>query len=94
MAEYSRILTDVVLFYKTDCGLCDQVLAELQEFIRNFGLERQVCLQLRDILDKTEWYDQYSERIPVVMVNNQEVCHFFFDKPALCRALGIEQGQD
>ena len=87
-------MIDIVLFHKEDCGLCDQVLAELEAFIRDHGLEKQVCLRLMDILDNTEWYDRYSERIPVVMVNNQIVCHFFLDEPALLRALGMESGRD
>ncbi|MYB34918.1 MAG: hypothetical protein F4X92_07315 [Gammaproteobacteria bacterium] len=87
-------MIDIVLFHKEDCGLCDQVLAELESFIRDRGLEGQVCLQPRDIMDSTEWYDQYSEQIPVVMVNNQVVCHFFLDESALCQALDIESGQD
>ncbi len=86
-------MIEVVLFHKQDCDLCEQVLAELQSFIQGHGLERQVSLQLKDILDRTEWYDQYSDRIPVVAVNGQVVSHYFLDEPALCEALGIDSGK-
>jgi len=78
---------EVVLFYKDDCDLCDLVLAELQKFIQDHRFEKNICLQLRDIIDHPEWYDQYSEQIPVVLVNNQVVCRYFFDESALCRVL-------
>lgn len=82
-------MIEIALFHKDDCGLCDQVHAELMDFIQRHDLENKIRLQLLDILERSEWYDQYSDRIPVILANNQEICHYFFDEPAVCKALGI-----
>ena len=83
---------DILVYVKEECGLCEQLLEELNEYIEGLDLTRSgvktdLRIEIRDIEDRPEWYKQYREYVPTVVVNDREVCHYFFDARELEEAL-------
>ncbi|MGI9316388.1 MAG: glutaredoxin family protein [bacterium] len=78
---------EVTVYIKEDCHLCDQMLAQLSEINKDQNGAPRFRLTLRDIEDRADWYEHYREYVPVIVVNNQEVCHYFLDQDEFEQAL-------
>lgn len=65
-------LIDVVLFTKSDCHLCDEARAVLDEASSLFKLN----IRTKDIGSRTEWMDLYGEEVPVVFINGKKSFKF------------------
>jgi glutaredoxin len=65
-------MTRVVVYMATGCHLCPPTVAAVQVVCQERGLEATVV----DIDGNVELERLYRERIPVVMVDDQEVGHF------------------
>ena len=44
-------------------------------------LQVEIC----DIDTRDDWTDRFGPRIPVVVFDDQEICHFSLDKDAIAR---------
>ncbi len=77
---------ELVLYYREQCHLCDAMRKALVAFSRNHqALEwREVDID-RDI-DLIRLYDT---RVPVLCLDEIEICHYFFDESALIAALAL-----
>lgn len=69
----------VVLVGKPDCHLCEQ--AEL--VVSQVCQELDVAWEAKSILDDPELADEFWELIPVVLIDEQEFCHWRVDPQAL-----------
>ncbi len=78
---------EIELFYRSDCHLCDEMNRQISLFIREHALEEDVAVRYRDIEERTDWFDHYREHIPVIVVDREEVCHYFFDSRSFRDAL-------
>ena len=76
-------MTEVVLYGKAGCHLCEEALAEIQAVRahRPFQLT-EVDVSLDPVL-----HARYGERIPVVVLNDEEVFEFHVDRSELERLL-------
>ena len=84
----SRLNTVEIIFYtRQDCRLCDDMESKLNAFIANLGGQIAVDVLMRDIDDHSQWYKRYREYVPVLVVNDEEVCHYFFDRDELMDAI-------
>ena len=65
--------TTVTLYSKPDCHLCEEARAVLQR------LQRELPFELRefDITAEESLHRAYFERIPVVAVEDEELCEYF-----------------
>jgi hypothetical protein len=81
-------VTEVVLYGKAGCHLCDEALAEIEAVRarRPFELE-QVDVSLDPVL-----HARYGERIPVVVVGGTEAFEFHVDGEELERLLDTVGG--
>ncbi|MBX2867913.1 MAG: glutaredoxin family protein [Acidiferrobacterales bacterium] len=82
----------LILYVKENCGLCEEMLSEIKAFLDSQGTKQatsvdQSRLEIRDIEDSAEWYAQYREYVPTLVVNDQEVCHYFFNADELTEVL-------
>jgi glutaredoxin len=77
-------MTEVVLFGREGCCLCD----EAREVLLRVRDQRPFVLHERDIDDDEALLRAYLERIPVVTIDGIEVFEFFVDEPELLRRLG------
>lgn len=77
----------VDVYIRTDCGLCEQLLTELRAFRDQRPAKQVFKFSIRDIEDRTDWLSHYTDHVPVVVVDGEEVCHYFLDTEALEDAL-------
>ncbi len=78
---------NVVVYFKEGCDLCDAVIAELIELQSSLESDQSFTIERRDIEDCTEWYEAYRYLVPVVHVNDREVCHYHLDPVKVLEAL-------
>jgi hypothetical protein len=76
----------LVFYYREQCHLCDALRKALVVFSRDRQLIewREVDID-RDI----ELIRLYDTRVPVLCVDETEICHYFFDESALIEALAL-----
>ena len=81
-------MTEVVLYGKAGCHLCEEARAELEAVRarRPFRL-KEVDVALDPVL-----HARYGERIPVVVVGGEEAFEYFVDGAELERLLGTVGG--
>ena len=81
-------MTEVVLYGKAGCHLCDEARAEIEtERARHEFELREVDVSLDPVL-----HARYGERIPVVTVAGNEVFEYHVDAPELERLLDTVDG--
>lgn len=73
----------VTIYGKPDCHLCDQALAVLERLAR----ERSFDIEQRDITEDDRLHRAYFERIPVIVLDGQELSDYFVDEERLREAL-------
>lgn len=79
--------TEVTVYTKDGCHLCDQMLAQLDAIRHDDAGNPRFRVIVLDIEDRQEWYELYREYVPVVVVNDEEVCHYFLDQKEFEQAL-------
>lgn len=69
------------------CHLCDDLLSALEAFRQERSAGRAFETTIHDIEDRRDWLAHYKDHVPVVVVNGEEVCHYFLDQDELENAL-------
>ncbi len=69
----------VTVYSKPDCHLCERALAELQRIRPELGF----ALCERDITADERLHRAYFERIPVILLDGEELCEYFLDEELL-----------
>jgi hypothetical protein len=77
-------MTEVVLFGRPGCCLCD----EAREVLWRVRDQRPFVLHERDIEGDEALLRAYLERIPVVTIDGVEAFQFFVDESEMLRRLG------
>ena len=80
-------LVTVQVFVRDGCHLCDDLLAGLAAFRAAKTGVMDFTVAVHDIEDREEWLEFYTDHVPVVVVNGEEVCHYFLDLEELEKAL-------
>jgi Glutaredoxin-like domain (DUF836) len=76
-------MTEVTLYGKAGCHLCDEARAE----VRGLQGEREFTLTEIDISTDPVLHRRYGERIPVIAVDGDEAFELGVDRLALARLL-------
>jgi hypothetical protein len=74
----------VRLIGKPGCHLCDEADLVAAGVVQKFS---NVALEHRNLDEKTEWESEYSEKIPVIHIDDQEFAYWHVDAGALAEAL-------
>lgn len=77
----------VQVFVRHGCHLCDSLLDELRAYRRQRGVGAGFEIEVLEIEDREDWLVYYREHVPVVVVNGEEVCHYFLDPAELEKVL-------
>jgi len=72
-----------VLYGRAWCHLCHDMRAELHPIAERFG----VAIEWIDIDEDPLLEARYNERVPVLMLDGVELCHFRLDAEAVNAAL-------
>lgn len=69
----------VTVYWHPDCHLCELALRRLGE------LQGELCFDLRryDISGDDELQRTYFERVPVMLLDGEELCEYFVDEAVL-----------
>ena len=81
---------EIIFYTRQDCHLCVDMASKLNAFIAHhsdLGEQTAVNVVMRDIDDHSQRYQRYREYVPVLVVNDEEVCHYFFDGDELMHAI-------
>jgi len=76
----------LTLYYREQCHLCDAMRKALVAFSRR---QQKIDWIEIDIDRDRELIKRYDARVPVLCLENTEICHFFFDESALIAALAL-----
>lgn len=63
------------LVSRTYCHLCDEMELTLRPLAEEFGVEVEVL----DVDSDPELLALYDERVPVLLHEDNELCHYFLD---------------
>lgn len=74
---------NVVVYRKPGCPLCDEAEELLEDARAAAGFE----LELRNILERDDWFSTYRYRIPVVVIDGIERLELRFSAQELDAAL-------
>jgi glutaredoxin len=77
----------VTVYSHPECHLCAEAMAVLQRLSSELGFE----LAERDISTDDALQRAYFERVPVVLVEGEELCEYFVDETALRERLESRQ---
>jgi len=75
-------MQEVVVYSRRGCHLCDDLLAELEPLCRG-----RAKITVRDIDTREDWAQTYNEAVPVLCIDNQEICRFHLDRDAVLKLL-------
>ena len=76
-------MTEVTLYGKPGCHLCDDARTALQRLRARLPF----TLEEVDITTDDTLHRRYLERIPVIALDGEELFDFFVDEPALAERL-------
>jgi len=80
MSTGATRLAKIQVYSRPGCHLCEILVDELMPIIRG-RLDLQMC----DIETNSDWMAKFELRIPVVVFEGEEICHFRLDKDAIAR---------
>ncbi len=69
----------VTVYSRPQCHLCEEAVGVLSRLQGEMGFE----LQQRDITDDEALHRAYFERVPVVLLDGDELCQYFVDEALL-----------
>jgi glutaredoxin len=79
-------MTEVMIYSKPDCHLCDEVKEQLARLQQTFPFEvREV-----NILESPEHFQKFKEEIPVVFIDGRKAFKFRLDEKEFVRRLKDE----
>ncbi len=79
--------TEFILYGKFNCHPCKAMLLSLKQLNKTYPFE----IRTIDIRDDPLLVEQYGPRIPVLVVNGEELCHFTLDDEKVTLYLKSEE---
>ena len=76
----------LTVYERAGCHLCEDLLAALAEWQAELDFE----VERVDVDGVPELAARYGPKVPVLVHDSTEVCHYFLDLDALRRALGTK----
>ncbi|MBO9533494.1 MAG: glutaredoxin family protein [Solirubrobacteraceae bacterium] len=76
-------MSTITVYSRPGCHLCEEALTALAPILADTGAQLdEVDIEQDDALHRA-----HLERIPVILVDGREICHFFVDDAAVRGAL-------
>lgn len=69
------MLTELTLYIRQGCHLCDAFLAEL----RAYNIELFNSVRLVDVDESITDREAFGDKVPILFIRQTEVCRYFFD---------------
>ena len=75
-------MREFVVYSRRGCHLCEELLEQLEPLCRG-----KARVTVRDVDTKAEWAAAYGDLVPVLCLDDQELCHYTLDRQRLKSAL-------
>lgn len=72
-------MTVLTVYGRQECHLCQDMQYALEPYQQELGFE----VKFIDIDRNPELVEEYGTRVPVLVAQEHEICHYFLDKQAL-----------
>lgn len=73
----------LTLMFREYCGLCHRMRDGLRAYQAQYAFELEVV----DVDADPELEERYNELVPVLLVGEAEICHWYLDEAALLNVL-------
>jgi thiol-disulfide isomerase/thioredoxin len=78
----------LTVYGREQCHLCQDMIAALQELRSSYPFRLEVI----DVDSDPDLQSRYGQRVPVLMAEDKEICHYHLDLNAFVRIFqGIEK---
>ena len=78
MSSGDGSLPVITVYSRRGCHLCELLLEELEPLVRGCA-----TIAVFDIDERPDWQASYSERVPVVCCDGEEICQYNLDRRAV-----------
>ncbi len=69
-------MKELTLYFREGCHLCDDMRRELYPFVQQHGFSlNEVDIEREELLKI-----KYNVKVPVLCIDEEEICHHFFDQ--------------
>ena len=76
-----------VVYSRQGCHLCEQLCAELEELAGG-----RASISVLDVDSCAQWWEAYSDRVPVVCCDGDEICQYNLDRRAVLERIAANDG--
>jgi glutaredoxin len=76
-------MIELNVYIRHGCHLCEDLLGQLQQLQSEYRFEFQAI----NVDSHPELIKQHGTRVPVVMLGDKEICHYFLDQTSLIEVL-------
>ncbi len=77
-----------ILYSRSSCSLCEAMEEELMPFIENYSL----TVNRLYIDNEAALQELYGDKVPVLTLDDEILCHYFLDKDILLKAINKHSG--
>lgn len=79
------IMPEIILYSREDCCLCHDMFLQLKEL----QLEYNFSIIIRYVDHDKSWIEKYGSKVPVITINDIEICNYYLDLKSLKEHLGF-----
>ncbi len=72
-----------ILYSRSNCHLCEAMEDELRPFIEQYS----ITVERRYIDNEATLQQLYSDKVPVLTLDDKILCHYFLDEDILLQAI-------
>ena len=80
----SSPLTTFTIYIRNGCHLCEDLLLQLHDLKQRHPFDFKTV----DVDADPHLVAQYGQLVPVVMLGDKQICHYFLDQASLLQAIG------
>ncbi|RKZ55891.1 MAG: glutaredoxin family protein [Gammaproteobacteria bacterium] len=74
---------NLILYSRSNCPLCEAMEDELRPFIEKYS----ITVKRQYIDNEAALQKLYGDKVPVLTLNNEMLCHYFLDTEILLKAI-------
>ena len=74
---------NLILYSRSNCPLCEAMEDELRPFIEKYS----ITVKRQYIDNEAALQKLYGDKVPVLALNNEMLCHYFLDTEILLKAI-------
>lgn len=77
------------LYVRRDCHLCEDMLDQLRSLENQYRFN----IDVRDVDARADWQAQFDTKVPILFLEDREICRYFLDQAGLLSALDVPRAR-